>query len=116
MNVTITGRHLDVTDGIKSHVSTRIEKLNKYIKKIDTVNIILTVEKYRHSAEAIVSANGISFTSKEVTEDMYSSVDIVFAKIESQLKKHKEKRKSRKGAIRLKPEFGADFEQAESSD
>jgi putative sigma-54 modulation protein len=115
LNVTITGRHLDITDGIKSHVSTRIEKLNKYIKKIDTVNIILTVEKYRHSAEAIVSAKGTSFTSKEVTEDMYSSVDSVFAKIESQLKKHKEKRKSRKGAMRLQPEFDTDLEQAEES-
>ena len=115
MNVTITGRHLEITDGIKSHISSKVEKLTKYAKKIDTVNIILSVEKYRHSAEAIVSAYGTSFTSKEVTEDMYSSVDTIFNKIESQFRKYKEKRdsKSRKGAVRLHRELAVEVEQTE---
>jgi putative sigma-54 modulation protein len=117
LNITITGRHLEVTDAIKNHISGRIEKIIKHTRKIDSVNVILSIEKYRHSAEAIVSANGISFTGKEVTEDMYSSVDSVFAKIESQFRKHKKKRdsKSRKKAMRSQQEFGAETTPIESS-
>ncbi len=118
MNITITGRHLEITDAIRDYISAKIEKITKYNKKIDAINIILSVEKYRHSAEAIVSANGIAFARKEITEDMYSSVDSVFAKIESQFKKNKEKRdsKSRKGAIRLQREIEAEVEQVEYSE
>lgn len=112
MNVTITGRHLEITDGIKEHICAKIEKLTKYSNKIETVSVILSVEKYRHSAEAIVLANGTTFTSKEITNDMYSSVDSVLAKIESQFRKHKEKResKSRKGAEKLQRELAIEVE------
>lgn len=118
MKITITGRHLDITDAIRDHISARIEKITKHNKKIDAVNIILSVEKYRHSAEAIVSGNGISFARKEITDDMYSSVDSVFAKIESQFNKNKKKRnsKSRKGAIRLQRDIEAEVEQVENSE
>ncbi len=91
MNITISGRHLEVTPALKQHALDKIKRLDKYCPNIIDVNAILVVEKYRHIAEVTVLVGGTRINGKEATEDMYSSIDKVLEKIERQLRKHKEK-------------------------
>ncbi|MGA1840421.1 MAG: ribosome hibernation-promoting factor, HPF/YfiA family [bacterium] len=96
MQVLITARHMELTEALKDHVRNKIERLNKYADAIIEANAILSVEKYRHSAEITIKVNGMTFNSVDMTENMYTSIDRVIDKLERQLKKYKGKRKDHK--------------------
>lgn len=87
MNVVITGRHFDVTEGIKTHINDKIVKLDKFYHKILEAHVILSVEKFRHVVEITVIGKQIKVTATETTSDMYASIDKAIASLEKQLRK-----------------------------
>ena len=87
MNVVITGRHFDVTEGIKSHINDKIAKLDKFYHKILEAHVILSVEKFRHVAEITAIGKHIKVTATETTSDMYASIDMAISSLEKQLRK-----------------------------
>ncbi|MEW6586583.1 MAG: ribosome-associated translation inhibitor RaiA [Nitrospirota bacterium] len=91
MNIIVTGRHLDVTDALKTYVEKKIKRFDRYIANISEANVTLTVEKYRHKAEVLLKANGVMIQAEGITGDVYSSIDEVSEKLERQIKKYKEK-------------------------
>ncbi|MEW5802070.1 MAG: ribosome-associated translation inhibitor RaiA [bacterium] len=102
MQVLITGRHMDMTEALQDYVKTKVERVGKYLENIKEADVILSVEKYRHSAEVTIKANGITINGEEETDDMYSSIDLVMEKIERQVKKYKEKIRQHKPKQALK--------------
>jgi putative sigma-54 modulation protein len=102
MQVLITGRHMDMTDALQDYVKSKVERVGKYLENIKEADVILSVEKYRHSAEVTIKANGITINGEEETDDMYSSIDLVMEKIERQVKKYKEKIRQHKPKQSLK--------------
>ena len=44
MNISLTGRHLELTDAIKAHMTTSIETLNKYNMDIISVNVVASAQ------------------------------------------------------------------------
>jgi putative sigma-54 modulation protein len=87
MQMTITGRNMEVTPALKEFAEEKIQKISKYLHKINNIHVILTVEKYRHIAEVILTAHGNTLTGVEETDDMYSSIDKVMDKMEIQARK-----------------------------
>jgi len=96
MRLIITGRHFDVTEGIKDHIEDKIVKFEKYLKKIIEVHVILSIEHERQMAEMILSGSDVKLLGKEETGDMYSSIDAAASRIEHQLRDRKEKLKHHK--------------------
>jgi putative sigma-54 modulation protein len=92
MQVTVTGRHYEVTPALRSYVDARLDRLLRYTDKIHTVHVILSAEKHRQVAEIVLRNDGKEFTGKEEAEDMYSAVDVVADKLEKQLRRLKRKR------------------------
>jgi putative sigma-54 modulation protein len=82
---------MEMTDALQDYVRTKVERVEKYLDNIKEADVILSVEKYRHSAEVTIKANGVTINGQEETDDMYRSIDLVMEKIERQVKKHKEK-------------------------
>jgi len=104
MQLDISARHMEMTEALKSHVKTRLEKLKGHFDRVIDVNVVLSVEKHRHVAEVTLHANGIRIHGKESTADMYSSVDAVVEKLEKQIRKYKDRvtrHASRKGQEEL---------------
>ncbi len=91
MEVMITGKQLDITPALKEYVENRAEKIKKYTSKATQITFTLKVEKYRHLAEVLLKVKGFILQAEHETDAMYASVDKAMAKIERQLKKHKEK-------------------------
>jgi len=57
----------------------------------------MSTERYNHRADIKVQLhNGLQLAGHESTENMYSSIDLVFAKIERQVRKYKDKLKTHK--------------------
>ena len=91
MNVNITGRHMEMTDALKSYIEGGLGKVRSHFDQVIDVDVVLTVEKHRHIAEVNLHANGIRIHGRETSSDMYASVDAVLAKLDRQVRRHKEK-------------------------
>ncbi|MCP5464113.1 MAG: ribosome-associated translation inhibitor RaiA [Deltaproteobacteria bacterium] len=91
MQVLITFRHMDASDAIRSYVDSKLEHLKKHLIKPTEVHAILSVEKFRHQCEINLLEQNFKASAKEVTEDMYKSIDKAIDKLEVQLRKHKDK-------------------------
>ena len=91
MRITITGRNVDLTDGLKNAINTKLGKLEKYFTPDTDVFVTLSVEKERQKIEVTIPVKGNIIRSEQVSNDMYVSIDLVEEVIERQLKKYKKK-------------------------
>lgn len=96
MNVTTTARHYQLTPALKEYAESKVTQLKKYFDQIVNAHIIFELEKYRHAVEVTIHVNGKDFNGREVSEDMYASVDRVVEKLEVQIRRYKGKRFSKK--------------------
>lgn len=91
MRFTITGRNIDVTEGLRSAVENKLGKLEKYFDKDVDIIVTLSVEKERQKIEVTIPVKGNIIRSEQTSSDMYVSIDLVEEVIERQLKKYKNK-------------------------
>lgn len=98
MRYIITGRNIDVTEGLRAAVQEKIGKLERYFTEDTEVHVTLSVEKERQKIEVTIPVKGNIIRSEQVSSDMYVSIDLVEEIIERQLKKYKNKIVNRKQA------------------
>ena len=91
MVVTVRGKNIEITPALRDYVEKRIQRITKYFSEVGEVHALLTVVKGDHIVEVTVTVNGMILRSQEMTDDMYSSIDLVVDKIERQISKHKNK-------------------------
>jgi len=91
MQINVTGRHVVITDSLKSYVENKFERLERHFEHINNTHVILSVEKERQKAEATVQVNRGNLFADNEQEDMYAAIDGLIDKLDRQLKKHKEK-------------------------
>lgn len=96
MRITITGRNIELTEGIKAAVEEKLSKLEKYFTPDTDVFVTLSVEKERQKIEVTIPVKGRIIRSEQVSSDMYVSIDLVEEVIEKQLKKYRNKIASKK--------------------
>lgn len=96
MAVNFTARHFSITPEIKKQCERRIKNIEKLLGYPIEVNLILSVEKYRHKVDINVKTKGMTLNNVEETPDMLSSLGIAFDNIEKRIKKEKEKFRERK--------------------
>ena len=99
MQTSVTFKNLDSSENLKAYVGDKLDRFDKYLYNPAEANVVLSVEKFRHMAEINITGDRLNIYGKEVTEDMYSAIDMVLDKIEKQIKKNKQKvRKRRSGS------------------
>jgi putative sigma-54 modulation protein len=98
MKLTVTGRNIEITDGIRNHLNDKMDKTIADLGEAADVHVALSVEKHRHFAEVTVKTEGFTLHSQDETEDLYTSMDKALEKMEKQIRKNKEKAK----ALRIK--------------
>ena len=96
MNINITGRHIDVTLSMRSYIESKISKLTRHFDQIIDVNVILYLESDFHIAEATIFVSGADIIAKANDRDMYAAIDMLQAKLDRQVVRHKERLKSHK--------------------
>ena len=106
MKFIISGKNIDVTEGLKGAVQDKIGKLEKYFTPETEVHVTLSVEKDRQKIEVTIPVKGSVIRSEQVSNDMYVSIDLVEEIIERQLKKYKNKLISKQqNSDYFRPEF-----------
>src|ERR1051325_3172906 len=110
MKLQITTRHFDLTPEFKSYAEERIQKLKRYFDQIIDVNVILTTEKHRHTAEIALHTNGTNLVGTTESEDMRPAGGGAVARIEAKLKKNKERLVHKKKVQKLGEALAAENE------
>ena len=91
MNLVISGKNIDITDGLRSAVEEKIGKLERYFVDSTEVHVTLSTEKNRQKIEVTIPMKGSIIRAEETSTDMYVSIDLVEEVIERQLRKYKNK-------------------------
>ena len=109
MKFNVKAHHVEITEALKEYAQKKMDKLERFFENIQEIVLDLNIsdnsdENQRQIASATIFASGTIIRAKEASIDMYASIDLIFDKLEVQLKKYKERLKDRKQGSR-KREF-----------
>ncbi len=96
MNISLTGRHLELTDAIKEHMTTSIETLNKYNMDIISVNVIASTQTKKGKEHSVVEfvinlAHKNSIVIKQNDGDLYTAIDLATARAQKAMRRMHDK-------------------------
>lgn len=96
MNIIISGKQMDLTDGIKSAIEEKIGKLDYYLHPETDVKVTVSAKKARHKIEVtMIPINGPIIRAEDSEENLYAAIDIVYDKLNKQLRKYKNRLQDR---------------------
>lgn len=91
MQLTISGHQIDLTDSMKNYITEKMQRIERHFDHLNSIDVVLHVEKIHHKAEATLNAKGITMHAQADSDNMYSSIDELTNKLDTQVRKHKEK-------------------------
>jgi len=91
MQVSITGRHVELTEPLKAYTKEKLLHLKHSFDQVVDVHVVLSVEKFRQCCEVTIQAARLTIHGSHETEDMYASIDGVVDKLNRQLKRYRAK-------------------------
>lgn len=118
MNISLTGRHLELTDAIKTHITTSVETLNKFNMDIISVNVIASAQTKKGKEHSMVEfvinlAHKNSIIIKQNDDDLYAAIDIAISRAQKAMRRihDRESNHHKVGLNEIKAEV-ADIKQA----
>ena len=96
MNISLTGRHLELTDAIKAHINTSIETLSKYNMDIISVNVVASAQTKKGKEHSVVEfvinlAHKNSIIIKQNDGDLYAAIDIAISRAQKAMRRMHDK-------------------------
>ena len=91
MQLTFTGRNLEITDALRRYAEEKIVRLQRFVDQITSAHILLAIEKRRQIAEVTLRVREFTIRGEESSDDLYCAIDLVADKIERQIVRYKEK-------------------------
>lgn len=116
MELTITGKNLEINDTLRSYVEKKIGRLDRYLPNIIDGRVELTVDEGaraagdRQIAQVTLRTKKVILRAEEASADIFASIDAVFEKMQRQVDRYKGKRWAKRGEV---PEAAALPEVAE---
>ncbi|RMH43240.1 MAG: ribosome-associated translation inhibitor RaiA [Deltaproteobacteria bacterium] len=104
MQFSVTFRQMEATDALKDYAKERMQRIKKYFPDPISCHVVMSTERYKHRVDVNLQLhNGLQIAGHEATEDMYSSIDLVVAKIERQVRRYKDKLRDHKPRTDVTP-------------
>ena len=103
MKVALTGRNFTIDEKVRAYAQEKLGSLDKYLAKAgrDGAHAEVVLEEdvsgredNRFVCDAVLVVPGAKLVAREGTVSMYAAIDIVEAKLQAQLSKHKDKHTS----------------------
>jgi putative sigma-54 modulation protein len=95
MQITTTGKGIELTEAIKDYVEKKLGALEKFFDRIERIEVTVGMESHHHAkgdiffAEAKLLVPGNDLFVKEVNQTLYTAIDAIRDRLENDLKKHK---------------------------
>jgi putative sigma-54 modulation protein len=98
MPLQITARKLDLSDEMRQHIEERVDRFRKLAvnDKISVLDVVITEQKGQYQVEVVVKASRFGATGKITGKDLRGAIDTVMTKVEKQLRKQLDKKRSQK--------------------
>ncbi|MBA2728403.1 MAG: ribosome-associated translation inhibitor RaiA [Parachlamydiaceae bacterium] len=90
-DITVTGRHMLVTDAMKDYAIDKIVKIDRFNARIIDVNIVMDIQKLEHRVDITLKVDHVFIKASATAEIMYASIDKAIDKIETQLRRYKDR-------------------------
>jgi putative sigma-54 modulation protein len=91
MQIIVSGHQVNVTPALRDYVINKFDRIVRHFEHLHDVNVILSVEKLLHKAEATLNCSAKVINAHAHAADMYAAIDALADKLDRQVKKHKEK-------------------------
>ncbi len=96
MNISLTGRQLELTDAIKAHMNTSIETLSKYNMDIISVSVVASAQTKKGKEHSVVEfvinlAHKNSIIIKQNDGDLYVAIDLAIARAQKAMRRMHDK-------------------------
>lgn len=90
-DIDVIGRNVLVTDSMKDYAMEKVSKIERFTthNHIIDVAVVMEVQKLEHRCDITLKVGHIKIKSHASTDNMYASIDKAVDKIETQLKKYK---------------------------
>ena len=97
MQISVSGRHLHLSDDVQDYARSKVFKLAHFFNKIQTIDVIITKEGPNYAAEIIVKPDHReSFVGRGCSPDIQACIDLSMDKLERQITRYKEKIRTHK--------------------
>ena len=91
MNLSISGRHLEVTPAIRAYVLNKMARVSRHFDNVIVTQVMLSVERLKHTAEITMRLRGKDIHCAATDSNLYSAIDLLADKIDRQVIKYKTK-------------------------
>jgi len=91
MQINVKGHQVEVTPALRDYATGKFDRLTQHIDHLHELTIVLGVEKLLHKAEATMQLSGKVVHADATSPDMYAAIDTLVDKVDTQLRKYKEK-------------------------
>lgn len=105
MIVNFTARRTELTDEIKEYCQKRLERMEKILRDVLEINIILSEQRSRKKVDLQIKRRGEDFVISEETTEVFNSLNQAFDSLEKKIVKERRKmiQKRRRAASRELP-------------
>ena len=94
LKIAITGRHLGVTDSMRSYAREKVEKLERYFDRATQARVTMDVDHDTHRVEIVLDVvRGVSLVGKAEAPDMYAALDLAEQKLSQQVRRFNQRLK-----------------------
>ena len=91
MNYIISGKNIEVTEGLKSAIYEKLGRLEKFFTEDTDCQVTFSVEKDRQRIEVTIPMKGHIVRAEQSSDDMYVTIELVGEVIERQSARYKKR-------------------------
>lgn len=98
MDIVVKGRHTEVTERFRQHVTDKLSKIVRLDPKVISVDVELSKERNPRLAgqseriEITIRSRGPVVRAEAAAQDSYAALDVVYAKLEARLRRSHDRR------------------------
>jgi putative sigma-54 modulation protein len=91
MQINVKGHQVEVTTALRDYTASKFERVTRVFDQLHDISVVLGIEKLLHKAECTMQLSGKTLHADATAPDMYAAIDALIDKVDTQLRKHKEK-------------------------
>jgi putative sigma-54 modulation protein len=91
MQVNVSLKHVEISDTIRERIEKKLKKLERFSKRISSVDIILEKNNARNIAEILARVGRKKIMASGVSYDMRTAFDEVYNKVERDIRRYEER-------------------------
>lgn len=90
-DISITGRHVLVTDAMKDYALEKLSKIDRLGNRIIDIDVVMDIQKLVHRIDIVMKVDHILIRSSASSENMYASIDKATHRLQQQLLRYKDR-------------------------